>query len=223
MTTNIYILDWAEPTRTFGTDFNGQVADLDDERIAIIDYSLDSRSSSLVIIDQSPTGSAASSTDTQDWPVLDREFGRENWQAFLRDHEQESRDMFNADELAELEAEHDHPLTDEQKEKILAIADEGWGIDTAIARVIEVEATVQIDAGQEPITDENGDYTGEQRHFDFVTFTTTDGEQLEKTILSGGIEQGVYVESCEDPEPYDIAAEQWLEGIPGIWVVGTWN
>ena len=223
MTTNLYTLDWNEPTTSFGTDFNGQVAELDDDRIAIIDYSLDSKKSSLVIVDQTPTGSAASSADTQDWPALDREFGRENWQAFLRDHEQESRDILNADALAELEAEHERPLTDEQKKKILALADDGTDIDTAIAQVIEVEAAVQIDAGQEPITDENGDYAGEQRHFDFVTFTTADGEQLEKASPGGGIEQGVYVESCEDPEPYDIAAEQWLAGIPGIWVVGTWN
>lgn len=98
MTTNIYTLDWNEPTRTFGTDFNGQVADLDDDRIAIIDHDPDTKKSTLVIVDQTPTGSAASSADTQDWPALDREFGRENWQAFLRDHEQESRDMLAEDE-----------------------------------------------------------------------------------------------------------------------------
>lgn len=93
MTTDIYTLDWNEPTRTFGADFNAQVADLDDDRIAIIDHDPDTKKSTLVIVDQSPTGSAASSADTQDWPALDEEFGRDQWQAFLRDHEQESRDM----------------------------------------------------------------------------------------------------------------------------------
>lgn len=97
MTTNIYTLDWNEPTRTFGTDFNGQVADLDDDRIAIIDYSLNAHSSSLVIGSYT-TRKWYSSADTQDWPALDREFGRKNWQAFLRDHEQESRDMLAEDE-----------------------------------------------------------------------------------------------------------------------------
>lgn len=116
MTTNIYTLDWNEPTRTFGADFNAQVADLDTDRIAIIDHNQDTKKSSLVIVDQSPTGSAASSADPQDWPVLDREFGRESWQAFVRDHEQGSIDMIAADlptevtatvHLAQQENDHD--------------------------------------------------------------------------------------------------------------------
>lgn len=224
-TIDINTLDFTNAPAGFDrTDslMNILIADIDDDKKAIIGFDIDTQKSSIAVGNPT-TGKWADSADPQDWPALDRLFGRKNWQSFLRNHEQESRDMLNADDLAELEAEHGRPLTDEQKKQILAIADDGTDIDTAIAQVIEVEATVQIDAGQVPITDENGDYTGEQRHFDFVTFTTADGEQLEKPLPGGGIEQGVYVESCEDPEPYDIAAEQWLAGIPGIWTAGTWN
>lgn len=172
MTTDIYTLDWVEPTRAFGTDFNGQVAGLDDDRIAIIDHDPDTKKSTLAIVDQSPTGSAASSADTQDWPALDREFGRKQWQAYIRDHEMESQAMI--------------------RER------------TPIA----VTATIHL-----------ADY-GEK--FDFITFETEDGEQLEWIDENGHTEEGVYVLASEDPESYDKAAEKWLERLHGRYEVTEW-
>lgn len=138
-------------------------------------------------------------------------------------HEQESRDYLIDAAIEELKAECGSDLTDAQYEQILMLFDNERDTDKAISQVIEVKATVQIYAGKDPIVDNNGRYIPGQQCFDLVTFTTQDGESLERVLPDGSVERGMYVKTCNDPKLYDNAAKQWLKGVPGIWVVGTWN
>ncbi|ASE56601.1 hypothetical protein CEQ06_06245 [Corynebacterium jeikeium] len=177
MTTNPYLLkwkdttNWADTSHPFNNDYNTMTVDLDDDRTAIISYDTNTHKSTLAIGSYA-TGKWHDSADTQDWPALDREFGRKQWQAYIRDHEMESQAMI--------------------RER------------TPIA----VTATIHL-----------ADY-GEK--FDFITFENEDGEQLEWIDENGATEQGVYVLASEAPEPYDKAAEKWLERLHGRYEVTEW-
>lgn len=177
MTTNPYLLkwedttNWADTTHPLNNDYNTMTANLDSGLVAIISYDTNTHKSSLTVGNPA-TRKWHNSTDTQNWPALDREFGRKQWQAYIRDHEMESQAMI--------------------RER------------TPIA----VTATIHL-----------ADY-GEK--FDFITFETEDGEQLEWIDENGATEQGVYVLASEDPEPYDKAAEKWLERLHGRYEVTEW-
>ena len=177
MTTNPYLLkwkdttNWADTSHPFNNDYNTMTVELDDDLTAIISYDTNTHKSTLAIGSYA-TGKWHDSANTRDWPALDREFGRKQWQAYIRDHEMESQAMI--------------------RER------------TPIA----VTATIRL-----------ADY-GEK--FDFITFENEDGEQLEWIDENGATEQGVYVLASEDPEPYDKAAEKWLERLHGRYEVTEW-
>lgn len=174
-TIDINTLDFTNAPAGFDrTDslMNILIADIDDDKQAIIGFDIDTQKSSIAVGNPT-TGQWADSADPQDWPALDRLFGRKNWQSFLRDHEQESRDMLTEDDP------------------------------------IAVTATVRL--------------AGYREEYDFITFETEDGEQLEWIDENGATEEGVYVLACEEHEPYAKAAEQWLERLPGRYEVTAWD
>ena len=75
----------ADAGDSFGTGIEGDI---------ILAHDIDSQKSSLAYHDGTMW---ADSISTQDWPILDRVFGRENWQSIVAEHQDES--------LAELEDE----------------------------------------------------------------------------------------------------------------------
>lgn len=97
---DIYDLPWVNVARVFSIYVNAKMADLDSNHVVIIDYNVETCRSVLKIVDESPTGRAMSSDNERDWPILDAEFGCDEWRSFVRDHERESRAMFRKDEAA---------------------------------------------------------------------------------------------------------------------------
>ena len=209
MTVNIQSLDW--DTGHFDVrhaDFGGKAADLDDNTVAIIDHNVDTSTSDLAV-GTPETNTWFHSSDPQDWPELDRWFGREEWQEFVQNHQDNCREELLSDETAEAEVEHGSSLTDEQKIQIRhMVLVEGDSFDRAFEQATSVTAELTI--------------ASESHHGDFVRFRTAEGTYLEKDT-SGGVEEGVYVAPSEDKAPYGEAAEQWLRGVPGIWVLESWD
>lgn len=72
-----------------GTLFNTRIAELNNGHQVIVAYDLYSKHSSLSL--EGPIkGNWADSCDTQDWPALDKAFGRKEWQAFIAEHQAEA-------------------------------------------------------------------------------------------------------------------------------------
>lgn len=79
-----------------GTLFNTLIADLDDGRQIIIAHDLNSHKSSIAL-GETATGPWSDSSSTQDWPALDRAFGRKQWQEFVAKHQQQAQEELEAD------------------------------------------------------------------------------------------------------------------------------
>lgn len=81
---NIHTLDFQDAPAGFDqseTLYNCQIADLGNGRQAIIGLDIDTQKASLAI--NTEDDGWAESSDTNDWPHLDRAFGRKEWQIFL--------------------------------------------------------------------------------------------------------------------------------------------
>lgn len=84
------------------------MADLGDSHVVIVDYNVETCCSVLKIVDESSTGRVVSSDNERDWPILDAQFGCDEWRAFVRDHERESRAMLREDETTKMNTSGDN-------------------------------------------------------------------------------------------------------------------
>lgn len=96
MTTNINALNWGRAPEHLNLGFNAYVADLGNDRFAIVSYCEGLGESSLAISEPA-TGRYFDSSETQDWVALDQEFKRKSWCSFVDAHEQKSRELLDAE------------------------------------------------------------------------------------------------------------------------------
>lgn len=100
-TYNIDSLPFEDAPVTFdhtGTLYNTLIADIDDNGAqAIIAFDLNSQKSSIAFR-ADWNANWADSTSTQDWPVLDKAFGRDTWKTLVAEHEIEALEELNEDD-----------------------------------------------------------------------------------------------------------------------------
>lgn len=105
MTTKINLndLDWNQAPTEWGVAY-GEMASLPTEETAhngpqfIVDFDIDGTRKARLAADPTLAGmhrekGMAFSDDTNDWPILDALFGREQWQAWLADKTEEMRTL----------------------------------------------------------------------------------------------------------------------------------
>ena len=106
-TINLNDLDWNQAPAEWGIAY-GEMASLPTEESThngpqfIVDFDLDGTRKARLAVDPSLAGMCcekgmAFSDDTNDWPVLDALFGREQWQAWLADKTEEMRALDSED------------------------------------------------------------------------------------------------------------------------------
>lgn len=113
----------------------------------------------------------------------------------------------NGDAFRQIESEYQRKFTHDQKVSIARLALEGIDFYDAFSHVTSL--TAEITPAEQA------------HHHDFIQFLTFDDEYLEKD-QNGGISDGVYVAPSDEQEPYKDAAEQWLDGVDGIWTITEW-
>lgn len=94
---DIYSIEWMNAPEGFdqtGTLFNVQLADTyQGQLILALDVDIEKASLALDGI-----GRVADTLSTQDWPVFDTLFGRDAWKGFLREWEDDTKEMLRAHE-----------------------------------------------------------------------------------------------------------------------------
>ncbi|SDR75908.1 hypothetical protein [Corynebacterium timonense] len=115
----------------------------------------------------------------------------------------------NLDAFAQIERETGREFTDEQRTEIAQLALDGTDFYAAFDQVTSLTAEVTL--------------AEQGHHSDLVQLRTHTGDLLETPASDGiGTEDGFYVEPSEDSAPYELAAEEWLRGLPGIWTITEW-
>lgn len=106
-TINLNNLDWNIAPSEWGISY-GEMASLPTEELThngpqfIVDFDLDGTHKARLAVDPTLAGmhrekGMAFSDDTNDWPVLDALFGREQWQQWLADKTEEMRALDSED------------------------------------------------------------------------------------------------------------------------------
>ena len=89
MSTNLYTLDWHDTPASWDLDY-GRIAHLpesaDGDSYIILTAKLQDGVTAELSVTTDHGGHYADSAKTADWPVLDKMFGRDQWQAFLAEY-----------------------------------------------------------------------------------------------------------------------------------------
>ena len=114
----------------------------------------------------------------------------------------------NLDAYRQLEDTLGREFTHEQRRHIARYALDGMDFYMAFDKATSVTAHITL--------------ASNDHEDDFVQLLDTDGEPIEKKVGPNIVEDGVYVTPSHDAEQYENAAHEWLEDMPGIWVITNW-